>query len=139
MRDIFDDYLACQGAKAYQDRLEEASRRRPTGLREAYFTIQRNLPKHDWSLYSLPFTVGELPDGSREDPTPSFFDLAGSGLADIVSAWNQPMDAIETMSENTIIQSADGEYVALYFKAGLNSVEAGEPVAGYYHYQINSN
>jgi hypothetical protein len=136
IRGVFADYLAYEGEKAYQDRLEEVCRRKPVGLRDAYSIIQSALPEFDWSLYTLPFTVQDLLDVHQENPVPNFCELAENGIApkDLsarVSAWNELMDPIDAISENTIIQSADGQYLALYFKAGLTITEAGKPVLNF--------
>lgn len=69
----------------------------------------------------------------QEDLAPTFFNLAQNGLgpkdkSGPVLVWNQSMDTSKTTLENTIIQSADGEYLALCLEACMTTAAADKPI-----------
>ncbi|KAH8084619.1 hypothetical protein HD553DRAFT_323979 [Filobasidium floriforme] len=106
-------------------RLDEACRGDPSGLKEAFGVIQAGLPGLDWHFHKLPHTIDELRVTNRQDPLPGPFNLEQGEWRNRLQVWEESIDALKTITENTIVRSKDDECLALYFKAGMNSEETG--------------
>lgn len=129
MRKALAEYMEHPYDSTYRTELDDVCKANPTGMAGAYSVLQAGLPERDWFLHTLPFTVKELLEANAEALIPSFHDLAKDKRHGQLSAMDQLMGTIETISDNTILQSADGQYLALYCKAGMSALESGKHVS----------